>query len=178
MLLKVEQTSKLGKHGDRPLSFEEHTIRKWSRSAADTKEGGYGVFDTTLGLEQAAGLITSQVHTTIAYTAIKHSCDAVIESLRDTSVNVFQPSGVFQLDEVELDDGPQSVATTPSVTSESTSDLLTITTGSDPDSGSDFDLIFTPEPPSSPDYMHFDTQSTTYGQFSQDSPPHYEVSGC
>ncbi len=45
MLLKVLQTTKgtkLGKLGDRPLSSEKYTIRKWARSAADTKEGGMG----------------------------------------------------------------------------------------------------------------------------------------
>ena len=73
MLLKTIQTTKLGKHGNRPLSFEEHTIRKWARLAADNKEGGYGIFDATMDHKPAAGLITPDVYSRIAFTPIKHS---------------------------------------------------------------------------------------------------------
>ena len=36
-----------------------------------------------MALKPAAGLITSQAYSDIAFTSIKHSCNAVIESLND-----------------------------------------------------------------------------------------------
>ena len=146
MLLKLLQTTKLGKHGDRPLSFEEHTIRKWARKAADTKDSGYGIFDTTMELKPAAGLITSHVYSKIAFTSIKHSCDAVIDALHDNdiSVDISQRQGLFQLGNLNAQHS------TPSSTVPSTpTDCLSINSDS---SLSD---------------IEFQTQSSTYGQFSQ-----------
>ena len=149
MLLKTIQTTKLGKHGNRPLSFEEHTIRKWARLAADIKEGGHGIFDATMDHKPAAGLITSDVYSRIAFTSIKHSCDAVIEALHDnnTPINISRMHGLFQLS--DLNSTSRGSSTSPLTISSSSTDSLFI------DSDSDSSYI---------DVM---TQSSTYGGFSQ-----------
>ena len=97
-------------------------------------------------LKPAAGLITSHVYSKIAFTSIKHSCDAVIDALHDNdiSVDLSQRQGLFQLGNLNAQHS------TPSSTVPSTpTDCLSINSDS---SLSD---------------IEFQTQSPTYGQFSQ-----------
>ena len=101
---------------------------------------------TFLELKPAAGLITSHVYSKIAFTSIKHSCDAVIDAIHDNdiSVDISQRQGLFQLGNLNAQHS------TPSSTAPSTpTDCLSINSDS---SLSD---------------IEFQTQSPTYGQFFQ-----------
>lgn len=59
MIEQVANQSPFGKHGDRPISYEEYIIREWPRAATDTKKGGKELYDTILSLDIAAGLVTA-----------------------------------------------------------------------------------------------------------------------
>ena len=79
--------TRLGRVGSRPRSVEEGLIRRWSRKAADTDEGGKGVFDATLAVDRAAGLLTQHTYRAIAYAACRTSANAVLRAVR---ANAFQ----------------------------------------------------------------------------------------
>jgi len=72
----------LGRVGTRPRSIEEGLIRRWSRQVADVEEGGKGVFDATLCVDRAAGLMTSHTHRAIAHAAIRASANAALKAIR------------------------------------------------------------------------------------------------
>lgn len=144
-------TTKLGKLRDRPMSFEEHTVRKWARLAADTKEGGYGIFDTIMALKPAAGLITSQAYSDIAFTSIKHSCNAVIHSLDDNQapINITRHNGLFMPGTIDTPYSTASRSVSPASTSSSSTDCILIESDSD-SSG-----------------IEYTSPSQSYGHFSQ-----------
>ncbi len=72
----------LGRVGTRPRSIEEGIIRRWSRKVADTEDGGKGVFDATLSVDRAAGLLTMHTHRKIAYAALRTSADAALVAIQ------------------------------------------------------------------------------------------------
>ena len=65
-----------GAHHKRPP--EVALIRRWARRVADVKEGGKGVFDATLAVDSAAGLMVSSIYKQIAFAATRESSNAVI----------------------------------------------------------------------------------------------------
>lgn len=106
MIEQVANQSSFGKHGSRPISYEEHIIRKWSRAATDTKSGGMGLYDTTLSLDRAAGLVTAHTFRQLAFNAIKHTTNAVVDSIRANNLlcNSTQPTSYFDLSYINLPD--------------------------------------------------------------------------
>ena len=66
----------------RPRSIEEGIIRRWSRKVADIEDGGKGVFDATLSVDKAAGLLTMHTHRRIAYSALRTSADAALVAIQ------------------------------------------------------------------------------------------------
>ena len=72
----------LGRTGARPRSVEEGLIRRWSRRACDTENGGKGVYDATLSLDRAAGLLTMHTYRVIAHSAIRCSAAAALHAIR------------------------------------------------------------------------------------------------
>jgi len=72
----------LGRVGTRPRSVEEGLIRRWARRSADVEAGGKGVFDTTLTVKGAAGLMVSHTHRVISHSALKFTADAVLFAVR------------------------------------------------------------------------------------------------
>ena len=106
MIEQVSNQSSFGKHGSRPVSYEEHIIRKWSRAATDTKNGGTGLYDTNLPLGRAAGLVTAHTFRQLAFNSIKHTTNAVVESIRANNLlcNSTQPTSYFDLSYINLPD--------------------------------------------------------------------------
>ena len=94
----------------------------------------------------AAGLITPDVYSRVAFTPIKHSCDAVIDALHDNdiSVDLSQRQGLFQLGNLNAQH-----STPPSAAPSTPTGCLSINSGS-----SLSDIEFQAQPPA-------------YGQFSQ-----------
>ena len=74
--------AKIGCTGDRPRSIEEALIRRWSRLVADTEKGGTGIYDATLTVTRAAGLLTLHTHRSIAYAAIRGSAQGAVHAIR------------------------------------------------------------------------------------------------
>ena len=72
---------KLGRVGTRPRSVEEGLIRRWSRKAADVEESGKGIYDATMALCPAAGLVTMHTHRQLAAAAIRFTGRAVLQTL-------------------------------------------------------------------------------------------------
>ena len=68
--------SETSAHYKRPP--EVSLIRRWARRVADVKEGGKGVFDATLAVDSAAGLMVSSVYKQISFAATRESSNAVI----------------------------------------------------------------------------------------------------
>jgi len=76
----------LGRVGTRPRSVEEGLIRRWARRSADVEAGGKGVFDTTLTVKGAAGLMVSHTHRVISHSALKFTADAVLFAVRSNGL--------------------------------------------------------------------------------------------
>lgn len=79
----------LGRVGTRPRSIEEGLIRRWARGAVDVKDaGGKGVFDATLCVDRAAGLMVAHTHRAIAFAAINASSNAALVAIKKNGLGV------------------------------------------------------------------------------------------
>lgn len=78
----------LGSVGSRPRSVEEGLIRRWSRRCADIGSNGKGVFDTTLSVTSAAGLMVAHTHRVIAHAALKFTADAVLDAIKANGLSL------------------------------------------------------------------------------------------
>ena len=72
----------LGRVGTRPRSIEEGLIRRWARRTTDTENGGKGVFDATLSVDRAAGVLTAHTYRLIAHAALRSSANAATHALQ------------------------------------------------------------------------------------------------
>ena len=59
----------------------------WARRVADVKEGGKGVFDATLAVDSAAGLMVSSVYKQISFAATRESSNAVILAIHHNGLH-------------------------------------------------------------------------------------------
>ncbi len=79
--------SQLGRTGSRPRSVEEAIIRRWSRKVANVDDGGKGIFDASMAVDRAAGLLVAHAHRRIAHAALRSSANAVIHSIRSNGLH-------------------------------------------------------------------------------------------
>lgn len=75
-------SSQLGRTGSRPRSAEEAIIRRWSRKVANVDDGGKGIFDASMSVDRAAGLLVAHTHRRIAHAALRSSANAAIHAVK------------------------------------------------------------------------------------------------
>ena len=75
-------SNQLGRTGSRPRSCEEVIIRRWSRKVADVDDGGKGIFDASMSVDRAAGLLVAHTHRRIAHAALRNSANAAIHAIK------------------------------------------------------------------------------------------------